>query len=99
MIKVSSREGAPISFTIIQKFNFVMPCLSKVVFDYHFVKLYHTIIRQISVCLFFLPVCLKFDFQENPSHGELQTRLMCGSEPDDVQYDLSLYGCGQIIEF
>ena len=23
---------------------------------------------------------------------------MCCSEPDDVQYDLSLYGCGQIIE-
>ena len=23
---------------------------------------------------------------------------MCGPEPDDVQYDLSLYGCGKIIE-
>ena len=23
---------------------------------------------------------------------------MCCPEPDDVQYDLSLYGCGQIIE-
>ena len=24
---------------------------------------------------------------------------MCCPEPDDVQYDLSLYGCGEIIEF
>ena len=23
---------------------------------------------------------------------------MCCPEPDDVQYDMSLYGCGQIIE-
>ena len=23
---------------------------------------------------------------------------MCGPEPDEVQYDLSLYGCGKIIE-
>ena len=27
-----------------------------------------------------------------------QTRPMCCPEPDDVQYDLSLYGCGQLIE-
>ena len=32
------------------------------------------------------------------SHGSLQTRPMCCLEPDDLQYNLSLYGCGQIIE-
>ena len=42
--------------------------------------------------------CLKFDFQETPSHGELQTRPMCCTEPDDVQHDLNLYGCGQMIK-
>ena len=45
-----------------------------------------------------MSVYLKFDFQENPSRRELQTRPMCCPEPDDVQYDLSLYGCGQLIE-
>ena len=60
------------------------------------VPYHHTIIRQISVCLCF---CLKFDFQENPSHGELQTRPLCCPEPEDVQYDLSFYGCGQIISW
>ena len=59
----------------------------------------HTIIRQINVCLSVFPsVRLSFDLHENRSHGELQSRPMCCSEPDDVQYDLSLYGCGQIIE-
>ena len=43
-------------------------------------------------------VHLKFDLHENRSHGLLQPRPTCCSEPDDVQYDLSLYGCGQIIE-
>ena len=47
---------------------------------------------------FFPSVRLSFDLHENRVHGELQTRPMCCSEPDDVQYDLSLYGCGQIIE-
>ena len=52
----------------------------------------------LSVCMYVCRSCLSFDFQENPSHGELQTRPMCCPEPDDVQYDLSLYGCGQLIE-
>ena len=52
-----------------------------------------------SVCLSVCPsVRLSFDLHENRSHGELQTRPMCCPEPDDVQYDLSLYGRGQIIE-
>ena len=29
---------------------------------------------------------LKFNFRENHSHGELQTRPMCCSEPDDVPF-------------
>ena len=33
-----------------------------------------------------LSVYLTFDFQENPSHGELQTRPMCCPEPDDVPF-------------
>ena len=38
------------------------------------------------------------DLHENRSNDSLQTRPMCCPEPDDVQYDLSLYGCGKIIE-
>ena len=34
----------------------------------------------------FLSVCLKFDFRENRSPGELQTRPMCCSKPDDVPF-------------
>ena len=33
-----------------------------------------------------MSVCLKLNFQENPWHGELQTRPMCDSEPDDVPF-------------
>ena len=33
-----------------------------------------------------LSVCLEFDFRENRSPGELQTRPMCCSEPDDVPF-------------
>ena len=50
---------------------------------------------RLSVCP---SVRLSFDLHENLSQGELQTRPMYCSEPDDVQYDLSLYGCGQILE-
>ena len=61
--------------------------------------LYHTKIRQISVCLSVCPsVRLYFDFHENRSHGELHARPMCCSELDDGQYDLNFYGCGQIIQ-
>ena len=65
--------------------------------------IHHTIIRQISVHLsFHLPVCpsfcLSLDLHENRSHDSLQTQPMCCPEPVDVQYDLSLYGCGKIIE-
>ena len=33
-----------------------------------------------------LSVYLILDFQDNPSHGELQTRPMCCPEPDDVPF-------------
>ena len=46
-----------------------------------------TIIPQLSVCLFVFP---SFDFHENRSHGELHDRPTYCSEPNDVQYDLSL---------
>ena len=46
----------------------------------------------------FPSVCLSLDLHENRSHDSLQTRPMCCPEPDDVQYDLSLYGFGKIIE-
>ena len=46
----------------------------------------------------FPSVHLSFDLHENCSHSELQPRPMCCTEHDDVQYDFSLYGCGQIIE-
>ena len=48
-----------------------------------------------NLCLSFR---LSFDFHENRSHGELHAWPMCCSEPNDVQYDLSLYGYGQIIQ-
>ena len=47
---------------------------------------------------FCLSVYLKFDFQENRSHDSLQTRPMCCPETCDVHYDLSLYGCIQLLE-
>ena len=63
------------------------------------IQTHHTIIPHISVRLSFrLSVCLSLDLHENRSHDSLQTRPMCCPEPDDVQYDLSLYGCGKIIE-
>ena len=74
--------------------------ISPSIFKITLVKFTSNYIPQISV---FLSVCLsvilsEFDFQENPSHDSLQTRSMCCPEPDDVQCDLSLYGCGQLIE-
>ena len=56
---------------------------------------YALFIKSLSV---FPSVRLSFDLHENRLHGELQTRSMCCPKPDDVQHDLSLYGCGQIIE-
>ena len=48
-----------------------------------------------SVCL---SVYLKFDFQENRSHDSVQTRPVCCPETCDVQYDLSLYRCIQLLQ-
>ena len=46
-----------------------------------------TIIPQVYVFLsVILSVYLSFDFQENPSHGELQAQPMCCPESDDVLF-------------
>ena len=49
----------------------------------HSLSYYNSANLCLSVCL---SVCLKFDFRENRSPGELQTRPMCCSEPDDVPF-------------
>ena len=63
----------------------------------HKFELYISYYNSANLCPSVFPsVCLSLDLHENRLHDSLQTRPMCCPEPDDVQYDLSLYGCGKI---